>query len=147
MSLYISSAMRKPHCRRNYAAFPPPAAKMQLPEQRLGSTRSGKLIRYLLTDDADELANLTKNYRSEDHFDAYALFQFLVMKELSRLGADSVHIVRYDQLGRYHKKRLTNQERADQIVKLSLATIFDVVNFGKSRADPIFHDQRPLRIK
>ena len=113
---------------------------MQLPEQRLGSTRSGKLIRYLLTDDANELANLTLNYRSEDHFDAYALFQFLVMRELSRLGADSVHIVRYDQLGRYHKKRLTKQERADQMVMLSIATIFDVVNFGKSRADPIFHD-------
>ena len=65
---------------------------MQLPEQRLGSTRSGKLIRYLITDDANELANLTLNYRSEDHFDANALFQFLVIKELSRLGGDSVHI-------------------------------------------------------
>ena len=140
MSLYISSAMRKPHCRRNYAAFPPPAAKMQLPEQRLGSTRSGKLIRYLLTDDADELANLTKNYRSEDHFDAYALFQFLVMKELSRLGADSVHIVRYDQLGYFHKSQLSIQDIAAQMVGLYLTTIFDVVNFGKSRADPIFHD-------
>ena len=73
---------------------------MQLPKQRLGSTRSGKLIRYHMNDDVDELANLTKNYRSEDHFDAYVLFQFV----------------------------------------LSLTTIFYAVNFGKSRADPIFHD-------
>ena len=113
---------------------------MQLPEQRLGSTRSGKLIRYLLTDDAYELANLTQHYRSEDHFDAYALFQFLVMRELSRLGADSVHIVRYDQLGYFHKSQLSIQDIGAQMVGLYLTTIFDVVNFGKCRADPIFHD-------
>ena len=113
---------------------------MKLPEQRLGSTRSGKLIRYLLTDDADELANLTKNYRSEDHFDAYALFQFLVMRELSRYGRDSIHVDRYDQLSQFHQERLSAQQIAAEMVGLSLTTIFDVVNFGKSRADPIFHD-------
>ena len=113
---------------------------MQLPELRLGSTRSGKLIRYLITYDTNELANLTLNYRSEDHFDAYALFQFLVMRELSRYGADSIHVERFDQLSYFHKNQLNVQESTAEMAKLSLTTIFDVVNFGKSRADPIFHD-------
>ena len=113
---------------------------MQLPELRLGSTRSGKLIRYLLTDDANELANLTQYYRSEDHFDAYALFQFLVMKELSRYGRAPIHVDRYDQLSQFHQEQLSAQQIAAEMVGLSLSTIFDVVNFGKSRADPIFQD-------
>jgi len=113
---------------------------MQHPEQRLGSTRSGKLIRYLLIEDAHELANLTHNYRSEDHFDAYALFQFLVMRELSRYGRDSIHVERYDQLSQFHQEQLSAQQIAAEMVGLYLSTIFDVVNFGKSRADPIFHD-------
>ena len=120
---------------------------MQLPEQRLGSTRSGKLIRYLLTDDAHELANLTKNYRSEDHFDAYALFQFLVMRELSSYGRDSIHAERYELLGQFHIDQLSVRAHADQMTELSLMTIFDIAKFGKSRADPIFHDEGPLGIK
>ena len=98
------------------------------------------MIRYLLTDDANELANLTKNYRSEDHFDAYALFQCLVMRELSRYGRDSIHVERFDQLSYFHKNQLKVQESTAEMAKLSLTTIFDVVNFGNSRADPIFHD-------
>ena len=113
---------------------------MKQPEQRLGSTRSGMIIRYHITDDTEELTKLTHNYRSEDHFDAYALFQFLLMRELSKYGRESVHIKRYELHGRFHKNRLTRRERAYQMTALALTTIFDIVNFGKSRADPIFHD-------
>ena len=98
------------------------------------------IIRDHVTDDTNELTNLTRNYGADEHFDAYALFQFLLMRELSKYGRESAHIKRYELHGRFHKNRLTRQERARQKTALALTTIFDVVNFGKSRADPIFHD-------
>jgi hypothetical protein len=113
---------------------------MKQPEQRLGSTRSGMIIRDDITDDTNELTNLTRNYGADEHFDAYALFQFLLMRELSKYGRESVRIKRYELHGRFHKDQLSVQASAYQMTALALTTIFDVANFGKSRADPIFHD-------
>ena len=81
MSLYILAAMHKTASRRNEAAHVIPAAIMKQPEQRLGSTRSGMIIRDHITDDINELTKLTRNYGADEHFDAYALFQFLLMRE------------------------------------------------------------------
>ena len=113
---------------------------MKQPEQRLGSTRSGMIIRDHITDDTNELTNLTRNYGADEHFDAYALFQFLLMRELSKYGRESVHIKRYELLSEFHNDQLSVQDSAYQMAALALTTIFDVANFGKSRADPIFHD-------
>lgn len=63
---------------------------MKHPEQRLGSTRSGLIIQDQLTNEVDELNNVTQNYCCADHFDAYALFQFLVTRELSKYGRQSM---------------------------------------------------------
>ena len=106
--------------------------------QKLGVTRSLKPILHPVIIDLVTLLDVTSNYSQSDHFDAYALFQYLLARELSSLGRDSPRIEPYDKISRFHKEQLTIEKIRAQMKSLRLATIFDVIQFGKSRADAIF---------
>jgi len=106
--------------------------------QKLGVTRSLKPILHPVIIDSVTLIDVTSNYSQADYFDAYALFQYLLARELASLGRDSPRIETYDKISRFHKGQLTIEKIRVQMKALRLATIFDVIEFGKSRADPIF---------
>ena len=106
--------------------------------QKLGVTRSLKPILLPVIIDPLTLINITSNYSQSDHFDAYALFEYLLARELASLGRDSPRIETYDKVSRFHKEQLKIEKFRVQMKALRLATIFDVIEFGKSRADPIF---------
>ena len=106
--------------------------------QKLGTTRSSKPILQPLNTDTETLTEITVAYTLGDHFDAYALFQYLLSRELSTLGRDSPRLRVYNAIGNFHSDRLGAKEIGSQMDTLALATIFDVVEFGKSIADSIF---------
>ena len=108
--------------------------------RKLGTTRSSKPILQPVNIDDETLKAITSDYELVDHFDAYTMYQYLLSRELSTVGRDSPRIELYDAVAVFHSSQLGDMEIRRQMDDLSVATIFDVVEFGKSRADPIFHD-------
>ena len=112
-------------------------------EQKLGITRSARPIFQPVKTNTDILQKLTTEYTMEDNFDAYALFQYLLAKELATEGNKSPRLKIYDTISKFHLRRLGKLNLEICKRHLSIATIFDVVEFGKSRADSIFVSNRP----
>jgi len=116
-------------------------------EQRVGTTRSEKAILQPVNIDDKTLAALTSDFGPLDHFDAYAVFQYLLACELASLGKDSQRVIVYEEIATFHLKNLSDIQLKDQKKLLGLATIFDVIKFGNSRSHPLLVNERPLRIK
>ena len=114
--------------------------KMMKPSQRLGVTRGGISIVQPWSLDPTTVSVAAKNYSSSDHFDAHALFEFLISRELFRNGKSSNVITVYQQLSRYHDRQLSPLFRKSEMNSLGLITILDVVQYGKGLADSIFQD-------
>lgn len=112
---------------------------MNTPAQRFGQTRSGKAICTYLTDDPSAEAESFKEFSREDDFDAYALFQYLIIRELRREGGAAENN-RFALWSVFHEKRLGDQEKTAQMRALSLVTSIDVAKHGKCRADHFFRD-------
>ena len=108
--------------------------------QKLGLTRSNKAIYQPIEIDQESFTQLTRDYSRPDYFDAYALFQFLIGRELRRHGRAAANVIRYDTLARYHRYQLSADEFAQELLSLSLTTIFDIAKHGRSCSDHIFHD-------
>ena len=108
--------------------------------QRLGLTRSNKVICQPFEIDQESFAEITREYSKADHFDGYSLFQFLIGRELRRHGRAAANVIRYDTLARYHRYQLIADEFAQELLSLSLTTIFDIAKHGRSCSDHIFHD-------
>ena len=116
---------------------------MKLPAQRFGETRSGKAINTYSIDDPTEIADVLKEFTVEDDFDAFALFQHLVRRELRRRDRDSqesADFLRFDEWSLVHENRLDPQEKQHQMVSLSLVTSIAVAEYGNGRADHLFRD-------
>ena len=112
---------------------------LKTPTQRFGQTRSGKTICTYLTDDPTTVTESFKDYSSADDFDAYALFQYLMLREVRRAGESEEHR-RFNIWSLFHEKRLTDAYKAAQMKALSLVTSIHVVKHGKGRADRFFRD-------
>jgi len=111
--------------------------------QRLGLTRSNQVIYQLSEITYASFAEVTRLYSKSDHFDAfdaYALFQFLIGRELRRHGRTSTTTDHYHANGHFHEFALSKQEFAQEMRSLSLATIFDLAKHGSNLSDHIFHD-------
>jgi len=108
--------------------------------QRLGLTRGNKVICQPFEIDHESFAEVTRDYSTSDHFDAYALFQFLIGRELRRHGRASRSVDHYDDLANLHRDKLSDEDIAKERNSLSLSTIFDIAKHGRSCSDHIFHD-------
>ena len=108
--------------------------------QKLGLTRSNKAIYQPIEFDHESFTELTRDYSKPDRFDAYALCQFLIARELRRHGRASKSIGKYNALGHVHLFTLSKEEFKREMRSLSLTTIFDIAKHGRSRSDHIFHD-------
>ena len=106
--------------------------------QKLGTTRSSKPILQPVNTDSETLKDMTSDYAFADHFDAYALFQYFLSIELAIMGRESPRLEVYNKMSTFHGDQLGDKEMNIQMNALSLATIFDVIELGKSLADPIF---------
>jgi len=106
--------------------------------QKLGSTRSSKPIMQPTTIETATLEEINSAYTDADHFDAHALFQYLLSRELATVGRDSPRLEPYNEISDFHSNKIGAAEIASQKRSLDLATIFDVIEFGKCRADSVF---------
>ena len=113
---------------------------MTTPGQRLGTTRSKKSIFVYFGDKLKALPNLIWTYTASDHFDSFALLQYLISRQLRRLGRDAEFIRVFDRVAKFHYISIKPERFAAEMSTLSIATIFDIAKYGKSRADPIFQD-------
>jgi len=85
------------------------------------------------------VAESFKSSSSEDDFDAYALFQYLMIREVRRAVATEDR-GRFTMWSLFHEKRLTDADRTAQMKALSLVTSIHIVEHGKGRADRVFRD-------
>jgi len=115
--------------------------------QPVGTTRSSKAIRQPVKVDETTLAELTGDYGPDDHFDAYALFEFLLSRELASIGVNSPRAELYENISYFHREAMSKDEMERQKKELGIATIFDVINFGHGRCHPFFVNERPPGIK
>jgi len=110
--------------------------------QHVGFTRSGKAIQVPIFSDEPkpELPSACGLYTPADHFDAYAVFEYLLSRELRRRSADAHARRMYQHMSSSHYSKLDKVWRQVERLALGLATIFDVLEHGKGLTDRIFKD-------
>ena len=110
--------------------------------QHVGVTRSGKAIQAPIFSDEQqqELPAACAVYTLADHFDAYAVFEYLISKELSRRPAYTRALRIYEGMSDAHNFKLDAEWRRAERLALGLPTIFDILQHGKGLADRIFKD-------
>jgi len=110
--------------------------------QHVGVTRSGRAVQIPIFSDEPkpELPAGCALYTLADHFDAYAVFEYLLSRELSRRPADTAVMNTYQIMSTGHNSRLDQDWHQTERAALGLATIFDVLQHGKGLADGIFKD-------
>jgi hypothetical protein len=107
---------------------------------KLGLTRTDKSIMDLGDIDSTSYLTTVRDFSIEDHFDAFCLLEFLCAREIGRLGSESVQCIRFSERSGLHLGQLSSEFFISERKRLGLITIFDLIKFGKSRADRIFID-------
>ena len=113
---------------------------MKIPAQRFGETRSGKPICTYHTEDASARSALLKNFNVDDDFDAFALFQYLLLREVRRRPTNSHDVKRFQSWSDLHAQRIGGAAFSILKVRLFIITSLDLVKYGKRRADRLFRD-------
>jgi hypothetical protein len=113
---------------------------LHLPTQRFGETRSGKSICTYFAEDEASIACEIATFTVADSFDAYAVFQHLLRREIRRSAPSADFLARFERHLLIHLRRLKRGEVVQEMQALSLITIVNVAEHGKSRADHIFLD-------
>lgn len=110
--------------------------------QHVGFTRSGKAVQLPVLSDGQhpELPAVCALFTPADHFDAHAVFEYLISRELSRSATATSALLTYDQMSTAHKSKLDAEWLQAERLALGLATIFAVLDHGKGLADRIFQD-------
>jgi len=110
--------------------------------QHVGVTRSGKAIQVpIFSDDPQpELPAGCALYTPADYFDAYAVFEYLVSRALSRRPAAPRALRMYLNMSVAHRTQHGADWLQAERLALGLATIFDVLEHGKGLADRVFKD-------
>ena len=110
--------------------------------QHVGVTRSGKAVQVPIFRDEkqSELPTACALYSPADNFDAYAVFEYLVSRDLSRRPADPRALRIYLNMSFAHRSQLGADWLRAERLSLGLATIFDVLEHGKGLADRVFKD-------
>jgi hypothetical protein len=111
--------------------------------QHIGVTRSGKAVQLPLIDSkminhGVTLPPVCALYTRADHFDAYAVFEYLVSREIRRQPRAELTLQMYETMSECHRFELTEDQISAERSALALPTIFQVIEHGKSIADHIF---------
>jgi hypothetical protein len=113
---------------------------MRTPTQKMGTTRSGKAINIFLTEDWDLLLRQIKDYTAADHFDAWAVFDRLTVRQLRRFGEGSEEYLKLLRYMRFHREQITTEFIRDEKLRLGLATSTDLVRFAAQHSVDVVLD-------
>ena len=110
--------------------------------QHVGVTRSGKAIQMpVFSDDPQpDLPAGCALYTPADYFDSYAVFEYLISRELRHRPAETRARVMYQHMSSGHNSKLDKDWRQAERLALGLPTIFDVLEHGKGLTDRVFKD-------
>jgi len=110
--------------------------------QHIGVTRSGKAVQVPVFSDEQqaELPAECALYTPADHLDAYAVFEYLISRELSRGPTDARAMDMYQSMSSGHNLKIDSNWRRAECLALGLATIFDILEHGKGLTDRVFKD-------
>ena len=75
-----------------------------------------------------------------DYFDSYAVFEYLISRELRHCPAETRARVMYQHMSSGHNSKLDKDWRQAERLALGLPTIFDVLEHGKGLTDRVFKD-------
>jgi len=113
---------------------------MQIPTQKIGTTRSGKVINMFTTDDWEIVKRQIESYSSEDHFDAWVIFERLTVREIRRLGEHSVDYTIFLRYANLHRKKIPIKFIQAEKSRLGLTTSPDLVRFAAKLTEDVFLD-------
>ena len=113
---------------------------MTIPSRRMGTTRSGKAVCIYLTDCTHEIHEQLKAFDRHDHFDAFAIFQYLAIAALRKHGKSSLPFTEQLEYVKIHRCYLDGTFLKNERKQLVLVTVFDVVQYGKGLTQNIFVD-------
>ena len=113
---------------------------MSISTQHYGETRSGRAIYTYFVADRKVIEREVAMFTVADSFDAHALFEHLIRREIRKYGSETLQLERFRLHSDVHVARMTPIERQREMGALSLITIIAVVEYGKCRADHIFVD-------
>jgi hypothetical protein len=105
---------------------------MKVSAQLFGSTRSGKPIYAFPSDETTLVEEHLKSFTRSDLFDAHALFEFQIQREISRDEPNTSLIEMFEGYSNLFFLRLTEQEYKKEKEDLNLVTIFDVIHHGRN---------------
>ena len=103
-----------------------------------GETRSGKGILSYQTDDIIYIEEQIHNFDPHDHFDAYCLFQWLLISAIRKHGPNSSEFNEYTIMSTVHFDYLSAEFIDIEMKDLSLVTSIDVAKHGKSLLKDFF---------
>jgi len=72
--------------------------------------------------------------------DAYAVFEYLISRELSRRTVNTRMLDLYERMSNAHNSKVNRDWQQVERLALGLVTIFNVLEHGKTLADRVFKD-------
>ncbi len=108
---------------------------------KVGKTRSDKDIYVFLSIYTDANIEAIENFSDDDHFDAFAVFEYLALREKRRTGGNSEWYQLYIEYSDLHERFLLNNDMM-QICKsrAKVHSVFDLRDHGKSLVGTAFQD-------
>jgi hypothetical protein len=113
---------------------------MQIPTQKIGTARSGRVIKTFTTDDWEIVKQQIESYSFEDHFDAWVVFERLTVRAMRRFDLFSAEYSRFIRYASIHKGCISDDFIAAEKLRLGLATSPDLVRFAAKLTEDVFLD-------
>jgi len=82
-------------------------------------TRIGRCIHANLGDERVPNSMTTTDFSINDHFDAFAVYEYLALREKRRTGVKSDWFIRFSDLASYHESVLVNRSYMNLAAKLA----------------------------
>ena len=111
---------------------------MVLVSRYLGDTRSCKKIKLFYQQDIGYIQRITRDFSFQDHFDAMALFEYLLVEAYRKATEDPLEYRRLHEMHHFHQGQTSPSFRDKEREKLGISTSIDFCNYGKSRLRAIF---------
>ena len=113
---------------------------MRMPTLKVGTARSGLAICIFTTEDQGYIQSQLQILSAADHFDAWAIFERLTVRELRRSGEMSDWVVKYQYYAKLHQSINSEEFMLSEMARLGLATSLDLVRFAAKLTEKIFLD-------
>ena len=111
---------------------------MVLVSRHFGETRMGRKIQLFYEHDEVYLPDTMRDFSAHNHFDAFALFEFLLIEAYRRAVDDPQEYQQLVEMHEFHGGELSESFIAEEKEKLGIITSIDFCNYGKSRLRAIF---------